>query len=126
MTQKDYDEMEPRGSKTNSRQENDTTVDPLSDDAGTGRTRHPMEVLAGALGLALNKQLLSAREVAGRLGISLAQFFRMNSSGAFGPRPIKFGQKCSRWRAAELEAWVRAGCPLREQWLRVQKDRTWE
>jgi predicted DNA-binding transcriptional regulator AlpA len=115
--------MEPRSSKTESQHEDDVTMDVLFGNASKQQIRHLIEILARACGLVLFKYLLSARELAARLGISVAQVFRMNSSGALGPRPIKFGEKCSRWITAEVEAWVRAGCPSREQWLHRQMDK---
>ena len=84
----------------------------------------PLAVFARAWSLALTKHLLTAEEAAERLGISPAHFFRMNSSGALGPRPIKLGEKCSRWRAAELQAWVDAGCPTREKWQDMLREKT--
>jgi predicted DNA-binding transcriptional regulator AlpA len=83
----------------------------------------PLTVFARAWSLALTKHLLTAEEAAGRLGVSLAYFFRMNSSGQLGPRAVKFGEKCSRWRAAELQAWVDAGCPSRELWQAMLNEK---
>jgi hypothetical protein len=34
------------------------------------------------------------------------------------PRPVRVGGS-KRWRRAEIEAWVEAGCPSREEWDRM-------
>ena len=83
----------------------------------------PVKLLVEALNMTVTKHLLTADEAVGRLGISPAHFFRMNSSGQLGPRPIKLGEKCSRWRAAELQAWVDAGCPSRDRWLAMLEEK---
>ena len=45
---------------------------------------------------------------------------RMNSAGRL-PRPVKIGGAV-KWRVAEIEAWVRAGCPDRKAWEAMQKS----
>ena len=51
--------------------------------------------------------LLTARDVARLLQISVRQVWRWNASGAL-PRPVRLGGRVVRWRAEELAAWVEA------------------
>lgn len=62
-----------------------------------------------------NDQLvLTAEEVAELLSISRAHVFRLQRGGRL-PTPIRFGRSV-RWPRAELEAWLRAGAPSRQEW----------
>lgn len=70
----------------------------------------------------MDKLLLTSEEAAEQLGVSRTHFYSLNSSGQLGPMAIKLGE-CSRWSYAELKAWVDAGCPAREQWLRISNER---
>ncbi len=66
-------------------------------------------------------ELLSTRDVAKVLGISLATLWRKISAGQIGPRPVKIG-RIQRYRPDELQAWIRAGCPGRAQWDAMTKE----
>ena len=57
--------------------------------------------------------LVSVKEAARLLGISKSAFYKLQASGR-GPLPIKLGRS-TRYRRAELEAWVDAGCGARQQ-----------
>lgn len=57
---------------------------------------------------------LSPEELARSLGISRAHVFRLNSTGKL-PKPVRFGRSV-RWPVREIEAWLAAGCPCREEW----------
>lgn len=59
--------------------------------------------------------LLSAEDSAELLGIGRTLFYSMHSSGRLGPLPVKLGRR-SLWNRKELETWVGAGCPARQQW----------
>lgn len=59
--------------------------------------------------------LLSVENTAKLLGISRRLFYGLHSTGKLGPLPVKLGKR-SLWRRAEIEAWVAAGCPTRDQW----------
>jgi excisionase family DNA binding protein len=54
-------------------------------------------------------RLFTAKETADDLGISVRTLRRLADAGK-GPKPIRLG-RCLRWRSAEVEAWVAAGCP---------------
>lgn len=58
--------------------------------------------------------LIGADSLARRLDISVRTLWRLRSSGRL-PRPVKLGGSI-RWRAAEISAWVAAGCPLAAEW----------
>ena len=44
------------------------------------------------------------------------------AAGRFGPDVLHLG-RCVRVRADELRAWLAAGAPSREEWLKVRGDR---
>ena len=64
--------------------------------------------------------LLSASEVSQLLGVGKSLFYSMHSTGAFGPLPIRLGRR-TLWRRQELEEWVAAGAPPRDQWLQIKE-----
>jgi excisionase family DNA binding protein len=53
--------------------------------------------------------LLSAQTLAKRLAVSVRTLWRLRSSGKL-PQPVRLGGAV-RWRAADIDAWVAAGCP---------------
>ena len=53
--------------------------------------------------------LLSAQILGKRLGVSVRTLWRLRSSGKL-PRPVRLGGAV-RWRSADIDAWVAAGCP---------------
>ena len=53
--------------------------------------------------------LITADEVAGMLDISTRTLWRLVSSKKVVP-PVKLGGS-TRWRRADVEAWVASGCP---------------
>ena len=63
---------------------------------------------------------LNAKQAAAMLNVSVRQLWRLNSTGQL-PKPIRLGH-CVRWRKAELEAFVEAGCPTREKWEGSQRS----
>jgi predicted DNA-binding transcriptional regulator AlpA len=58
----------------------------------------------------------NASQVAAMLEISVRQVWRLSNTGRL-PRPVRLGN-CVRWRRAEIEAHLAAGCPTREEWER--------
>ena len=67
--------------------------------------------------------LLTVPQVCEYLNIARATFYGIKATGAFGPLPVKLGN-CRKvlYSKAELEAYVRAGCPHRRQW-QIQKNK---
>jgi excisionase family DNA binding protein len=58
--------------------------------------------------------LLTTGEAASLLGMSERALRRADQRGKV-PEPVRIGRNV-RWRAAELTAWVEAGCPNRATW----------
>lgn len=54
--------------------------------------------------------LLTVRQVASLLGCSSRHVHRLTDRGAM-PRPTKLGSVLVRWRRADIEEWIAAGCP---------------
>jgi predicted DNA-binding transcriptional regulator AlpA len=67
-------------------------------------------------------QLAVAAEGAAALcGISRAQWWKLHAAGKT-PLPIYLGTKAPRWRVEELRAWLAAGAPDRQTWLKLRED----
>ena len=54
-------------------------------------------------------RLVNVATVAEMLGCSRRHVYRMSDAGRM-PGPVKLGQ-LARWRRAELDEWLAAGCP---------------
>jgi len=65
--------------------------------------------------------VISASELAKRLGLSLRTVRRLDCSGKL-PRPVRIGGAV-RWRVEEITAWLASDCPDREHWETLQKRR---
>ncbi len=63
--------------------------------------------------------LVGAAEVGRLLGLSGRTIWRKNA-GRQIPGPVRVGGT-PRWNVEELKAWIRAGCPRRDQWEAVRK-----
>ena len=68
------------------------------------------------------KLLISARELAELLSVSLVTVRRMDSASKL-PRPVRLGGSV-RWRRDEIEAWVLSGCVGRCEWESVWQSGT--
>ena len=66
----------------------------------------------------LGARTSAAEEVAALLSCSEAHVWRMNAGGKM-PTPVKL-LRLTRWRAAEMTAWINAGCPPRSRWYWTQ------
>jgi prophage regulatory protein len=56
------------------------------------------------------KDLLTSRDVADRLSISVRTLHRLVARGQF-PRPIRLSRKCVRWRRSDVEGYLQALTP---------------
>jgi excisionase family DNA binding protein len=56
-----------------------------------------------------DSQLIDADDIASLLKVSTRQVRRLKSAGTL-PKPIKIG-RLTRWRHADVQAWIEAGCP---------------
>ncbi|MFN7878064.1 MAG: helix-turn-helix transcriptional regulator [Pirellula sp.] len=54
-------------------------------------------------------RLLDVEQVAGMLGVSSRQVYRLADGGRM-PRPLKIGGSV-RWDRQAVEKWIAAGCP---------------
>jgi len=61
-----------------------------------------------------SEQLISAKQVAEFLNVSLRTVWRMQSGGHI-PKAIHIG-RAVRWNFEEIKAWTKAGCPSRVDW----------
>jgi excisionase family DNA binding protein len=66
----------------------------------------------------LQRIVLTAAEMAEKLRISQRHLWALNSSGRL-PRPIRLG-RAVRWSMSEIEDWLTAGAPTREQWEKMR------
>ena len=69
-----------------------------------------------------NALAISARDLAGLLGISLRQCWRLNAAGRL-PKPVRLGGSV-RWSAEEISAWLAAGAPDRKLWEMTHGKKT--
>ena len=58
--------------------------------------------------------VISAKELAAMLGVSIRQVWRLNETGRL-PKPIRLGGSV-KWLRKEIEAFIEAGAPEREVW----------
>jgi len=67
--------------------------------------------------------LLTIPQVCAYLNIARAPFYKINATWAFGLLPGKLGT-CRKilYSRAELDAYVRAGCPHRKLWQPIKRD----
>lgn len=63
-------------------------------------------------------RLMTVGEVAGLLGLSERQVWKLNTSGKL-PAPVRIGRSV-RWRRQELLDWIEAGTPAREAWEKIR------
>jgi predicted DNA-binding transcriptional regulator AlpA len=69
----------------------------------------------------LEPLLVGADDVAALLGVGLSCLYAMDRSGELGPRGLYLRRR-RLWPVAEVQAWVRAGCPRREIWNCTKKS----
>jgi hypothetical protein len=65
-------------------------------------------------------QLLTSAEGVGLMIDKSGRSVRRLDSAALMPRGVRVGGAV-KWRIAEIEAWVAAGCPSRARWEAMQK-----
>jgi excisionase family DNA binding protein len=62
-----------------------------------------------------NPLLIDGAEVCARLSIGKSKLHQMIRAGRFPVSPIRLG-RAVRYSAADLSAWVAAGCPASDRW----------
>jgi excisionase family DNA binding protein len=66
-----------------------------------------------------SKSMLTPKQFAKRLSISVSQFWKMLSAGKI-PAPVRLGERILRWSSEEVSKWIDAGCPNRDKWQTVK------
>ena len=61
------------------------------------------------------KKLLAGRDAALVCGVT-PRLWRLWNKMGYTPMPVKIG-KLLFWKHQELDAWIEAGCPRREDWI---------
>lgn len=57
--------------------------------------------------LRLPDALLRLQTVTQAIGLSAPTIYRKLAAGQF-PEPVRLGARCTRWRAADIRAWIQA------------------
>lgn len=70
--------------------------------------------------LKIEPALLSIPQVCEYLNVSTPTYYRIASSGVFGPLPVQLCRKVL-YRRGEIEGWIGAGCPHRKIWQSMKK-----
>ena len=78
-------------------------MQPFITQAGRGRERNPQPLHA----VQLADALLRIQTVVSVTGLSGATIYRKLKAGDF-PRPVRMGARCTRWKAADVRAWIQA------------------
>lgn len=93
MTAKKY-----TSSKTNTPTCNATKAPPAQDKAAIQQSLTVVQ---------LQDALLKMRTVNQTVGMSASTVYRGVAAGTF-PQPVRMGRRCTRWRAADIRAWIQA------------------
>ncbi len=59
--------------------------------------------------------LIPDTDAARLAGVSRSTLHALRAAGRWGPAPIRLG-RCLRFRKADVEAWIGAGCPDARTW----------
>lgn len=78
-------------------------MQPVNAEAGRGQERNPQPLHA----VQLADALLRIQTVADATGLSGATIYRKLKAGDF-PSPVRMGARCTRWKAADVRAWIQA------------------
>lgn len=55
----------------------------------------------------MGDRLLKLADVMAKVGLGSTWIYKRMDTGEF-PRPIKFGERCVRWRESDINAWIDA------------------
>jgi prophage regulatory protein len=78
-------------------------MQPVISEAGRGQERNPQPLHA----VQLADALLRITTVTQATGLSSATVYRKLAAGEF-PQPVRLGSRCTRWKAADVRAWIQA------------------
>lgn len=62
--------------------------------------------------------LLSEAESSRMINVGKTLFRTLVADGRFAPKPIRLGRR-KLWRLADIQEWVRLGCPPRQRFLEI-------
>lgn len=62
---------------------------------------------------------VGAEDAAKMLGVSITHFKNLHAKGQC-PRPVRLGRR-TVWHVSELESWIAAGAPNREEWEGIKQ-----
>ena len=65
-------------------------------------------------------RFIDRAEVARRTALSKSVIYRLINEADF-PKPVRIGNKCSRWVASEVDAWLRQRADGRESRTHVER-----
>jgi len=74
---------------------------PITTNHGSNHNTQLLDVLQ------LEDALLRLRTVSQATGLSNATVYRKLAAGEF-PKPVRLGCRCTRWKAADVRAWIQA------------------
>jgi len=57
-------------------------------------------------------KLLTVKDVAGLTSVSVRSIWKLTAAGQF-PKPMRIGRSV-RWRAIDVQNWIRNGCKMAE------------
>ena len=63
--------------------------------------------------------LITLRDLAALLQVSTRQIYLMADDGRLGPARVQIG-RAVRFRRREVESWIAAACPSRNEWVAQQ------
>ena len=75
----------------------------------------PAVPMTGEPNVTVPERLIDKKTLARQLDVGLRTLEGMISAGRV-PAPIKPAGRLLKWRAAEIDDWMRAGCPERASW----------
>lgn len=78
-----------------------STAPPTRKPSTRGTTTQPLEAVN------LPDALLKVATVGAVTALSASSIFRKTAAGEF-PEPVRLGARCTRWRAADVRAWLAA------------------
>lgn len=78
-------------------------MQPVTTETARGNDRNPQPLHA----VQLADALLRIATVRHATGLSTATIYRKLAAGEF-PEPVRLGARCTRWKAADVRAWIQA------------------
>ena len=64
-------------------------------------------------------ELWTARDLAKAMRLGVRSVWKLLAAERL-PEPLRLGGRMVRWRRSEILDWLDAGCPARDEWVRVR------